>query len=366
MVKILVVSAAVAASLMFYLAEGQPLQSARQSPIPVQRDGMPSGKVGGLASASVADLTRKSDVVCVGIVSSLTANGTATVFSGGNSYTVDVKLATISVDRYVKGTDGPAITTEVYNAQNLDLEGQDVLVGQRGIFFLKDKSGTTYKPTLREFVFAPALATAPASGAQDVDGVMAELSQVVASSSASLADRQLAIYILGETLQLEYQAAAMSSLRDEAGKTASPVRVDAAVVLLQNDDVSAVDFVADRVLQTSPPLDGTTQQHINTALLGRLKNPLAIPALIRLLGSTDATVRRGAAASLRRTQSQGALEPLARTGLEDADQTVRYFAVMGLAELVGDYQHGPAITVYRQNESMYLDYWRTWRAGMFP
>jgi HEAT repeat protein len=142
--------------------------------------------------------------------------------------------------------------------------------------------------------------------------------------------------------------------------------VDAAVVLLQNDDVSAVDFVADRVLQTSPPLDGTTQQHINTALLGRLKNPLAIPALIRLLGSTDATVRRGAAASLRRTQSQGALEPLARTGLEDADQTVRYFAVMGLAELVGDYQHGPAITVYRQNESMYLDYWRTWRAGMFP
>lgn len=82
--RVFVGGAALAASLMFYLGEGQLLQPARQSPIPIQRDGMPSGKVGGLGSASDADLTRKSVVVCVGIVSSLTENGTATVFSGGN------------------------------------------------------------------------------------------------------------------------------------------------------------------------------------------------------------------------------------------------------------------------------------------
>jgi len=92
-----------------------------------------------------------------------------------------------------------------------------------------------------------------------------------------------------------------------------------------------------------------------------VKDPKATPVLVRLLRAPKANVRRGAASALRNIGGKEAIGPLVEA-LEDSDDEVVWSAIMGLAEITGDLDHGPGAQEEfkgKQKEN-YVNYWRNW------
>ena len=90
-----------------------------------------------------------------------------------------------------------------------------------------------------------------------------------------------------------------------------------------------------------------------------MKTEAAIPILVKLLSAADVEARRAAASSLRHTQSQAALGPLA-TALQDGDFEVRYLAVIGLAEITGQGEWRPLREDFKDNQERYIGHWQQW------
>ncbi|MFB3813064.1 MAG: HEAT repeat domain-containing protein [Terriglobales bacterium] len=92
-----------------------------------------------------------------------------------------------------------------------------------------------------------------------------------------------------------------------------------------------LEVVKDRLLN---PADTPHDLLGNAAgSLAGLRDPKAIPALTKLIEAKNSEINRGAAAALRQTGSTLALKPLARL-LDDNDALVRYYAVVGLGEII--------------------------------
>ena len=72
-------------------------------------------------------------------------------------------------------------------------------------------------------------------------------------------------------------------------------------------------------------------------------------------------MRQAAAHALRDTRSQRALAALI-LGLYNSDFEVRYYAVIGLAEITGTPQWRPLESDFKARESEYLTYWKSWGA----
>jgi HEAT repeat protein len=86
--------------------------------------------------------------------------------------------------------------------------------------------------------------------------------------------------------------------------------------------------------------------------------PQAVPLLTRLLVSSERMVRRAAASALSDVATASVMRPLARTALEDEDEEVRYFAVLGLARAAGE--PGPSLIRFKDKERALIDHWRSW------
>jgi HEAT repeat protein len=70
-------------------------------------------------------------------------------------------------------------------------------------------------------------------------------------------------------------------------------------------------------------------------ILGRLKDPTAVPTLVLALGDDDPAVRTQAASSLAAIDDRSAVEPLLETFQQDSDPWVREMAINALW-LIGD------------------------------
>lgn len=90
-----------------------------------------------------------------------------------------------------------------------------------------------------------------------------------------------------------------------------------------------------------------------------VRDPEAIPELSRLLLAQDVRIRRAAASALRHTAASDATAGLVRV-LSDSDSRVRYTAVIGLAEITGQYNWGPSIDLFEREGGRYLAHWKEW------
>jgi hypothetical protein len=70
-------------------------------------------------------------------------------------------------------------------------------------------------------------------------------------------------------------------------------------------------------------------------------------------------IRRGVAGALRRTKSPKAVNGLSRA-LEDPDSEVRYWGVVGLAELTEQNDWRPSEPAFKSDESKFLSHWKEW------
>jgi HEAT repeat protein len=81
--------------------------------------------------------------------------------------------------------------------------------------------------------------------------------------------------------------------------------------------------------------------------------------LVRLLKSPSAEIRSAAAEGLWRTRSQEAVVPLLSM-LVDPDAKVRYFSVVGLAEITGQLEWRPNPDDFAASGKNYVQHWIEW------
>jgi HEAT repeat protein len=191
------------------------------------------------------------------------------------------------------------------------------------------------------------------------DQVTVALGQVLTGAQVSDADLFVALDALGR-LRTDL---ARDTLRQALKTSSGNVHLDVARTLVARNDIAGLEPVEAALLHPS----GLSSNMISNLAgsLGGLKDPKSVPALKRLIETNNPYVVKGAAIALRQSGSGDALEPLSRL-LNNSDEQVRYYAVVGLGEITKQDEWTPAFDEFRDHEAKYLSYWRDWAASDFP
>jgi hypothetical protein len=284
-------------------------------------------------------LTNNADLIIIGRVNSISNGGRAT--------------ATLDIDKVVKGeADVRAVAFEFFpNRPSAYVRIQPELFG---MFFLKrNEAGGGYRildPTYPA-VIAPANAVLSKEGG--LERTVNVVGQVLLTSRAA-EDRRVAVRVLSSALT----ARATELLRQGAKDRDSVVRLQSISALLNRNDIETL-AIAERTLLNPPAgTESYLLDNISAALEG-IKDPRAIPALQRLLRSSNSRTRWGAVSALRQMRVMEAVEGLV-IALGDTNRDVRYEGVIGLAELTGQNDWAPDTESFASNEQKYLDHWKEW------
>jgi hypothetical protein len=308
----------------------------------------------------VAALTRDAHVIVVGQVISIREEERGNYQIRGNLITARRMRGLFHVNRVLKGKAGTELSFRFFlTDQFVGYEG--ITLNQFGTLFLRSTTeGYVFASPYHPFIIA-ARGNCVTSG-NDLARVIAELACVLRSSKAATRDQAQAIAALDSVKTPN----ASTVLRSATRKLPAPLNLYAATALLNRNDVSALPLV-ERAMQNSSILlvkdEGYYMEgHLGWALRD-ITNKAAIPALTRLLASTDVETRRGAASGLHNIGTMTAIKPLAKA-LRDSDWEVRWLAVMGLAKIAGPDKNGnswyPAYDEFKQNEQRYVDHWQEW------
>lgn len=98
---------------------------------------------------------------------------------------------------------------------------------------------------------------------------------------------------------------------------------------------------------------------LSYAILIGVKDERVVPSQAKLLGTSNIEVRRPAASALMHTSSTSSIDPLLNA-LNDPDFEVRYYSVVGLAEITGQTAWRPNIDDFKSDQGKYLNDWRDW------
>lgn len=148
------------------------------------------------------------------------------------------------------------------------------------------------------------------------------------------------------------------ALRQAATSADLPLQLGANAALLWRNDISAFSSAVAVLLNPPAGADKVLLRRLAASVEG-VSDAAAVPLLNRLIRARDAFLRRAAASALRHTAVDAAINPLLAV-LNDPDREVRYQAVIGLAELTGQYDWAPSIDLFQRDEQAYLSHWRTW------
>ncbi len=205
--------------------------------------------------------------------------------------------------------------------------------------------------------FYPSFPAVP--GTQKPEGdtftrVVAILAATLDSGLASENDQAVVIRALGR---------AQTSVSTEALLRASQntnrlVRISSMVELLQRDDTRVMTAAVDILSHPGDVPDYLIENLASGIAIG-VRKPDAIPLLGKLLTLQDVRVRRAAATALGNTQTFPATPKLA-LALDDPDFRVRFYAVIGFAEITRQTKWHPSEDEFREHEQKYLAHWKEW------
>ena len=300
-----------------------------------------------------------SDLVAIGRVISLTAGEHGRLRVYGSNVSGRPVAVVLTLDTLLKGARRDVVTCILPLADNAPAP-ELLEEGSYRIFFLKVTDDQTCAFTDPHH---PALTAVPVGAAPDapaVERLTRALVAVVDSAGLSRSDRSEAIRQLG---QMREASAVTALLRLLNGQDDS-LRPAAASALLRQNDLRGLPLTEQILLgnvRTASPFD-TMMALISVRMLA---NSSAVPALARLLDAPNPATRRVAATGLRNAKSRSAVRPLLRA-LDDDDFTVRYTAVMGLAEVTGELPNAPSIERFRRSPDRYVQFWKDWAARRGP
>jgi len=299
-------------------------------------------------------LTHDADVIVVGQVASVWDGGSATANTESPTTEGRSMIASLNVQKMIKGRiDGTVLSFDFFVPRKYSGYGK-IGTSQFGMFFLRKNANGDYIVVDPYYPFVIASRSATVSEGTDMDRVIAELAGILTTPGSSPEERRTAVFFLDQTRT----DAATNALRQAVRDKDTVVRLQAIAALLNRNDVSALGVAEDVLLHPSPNTDEYLRTNISIALEG-IKDSRAIPNLKSLLKAGDLQTRRGAAAALRHIGTSEAIEPLLAS-LNDSDRAVRYQAVIGLAEITGQFEWGPSVDLFQKDEQRYLTYWREW------
>jgi hypothetical protein len=201
--------------------------------------------------------------------------------------------------------------------------------------------------------------------------------QVLQSQTSTGGERVNAVFKLGQVSSEE----STNLLRQAARNQPAPVNLIAAANLLGRDDLLGLPLLENSLANSSQlnaSYSATSKSPMGisnsvTAIafqinlgsyLGRVKNPAALPALIRLMNSGNAEIRLGAVQGIRNINSPEIIDPLVK-GLDDPDPKVRKSCMWGLGLFLGRDErtygwHPPHYDSPQDEDQIYLDSFKTW------
>jgi HEAT repeats len=297
----------------------------------------------------------------------------------------------ISVDRALKGAGQNPPTAVSVRLDVSRPEFQSVIQRQYGIFFLRRTvvgEYTAVDPSHAVLVASPDKAAKPTGPTDLLGAVTRELAQVFLTPPATLTDPLTGIQnrVVGEPavqLQQIYLAAAeavrsipysaagaeLRRIAETGQVTARLWSLDCLFFMGDSDDLEALklnylDSVKSILIKPEPDLAPTVSDVANS-MEGHLKSPNAVPTLAALLHSSEVAVRRAAASVLSDIATQATIAPLATISLNDPDQNVRYYAVLGLATAT-ETGEAPAMDRFQKNETEIITRWRSWARFNVP
>jgi hypothetical protein len=319
-----------------------------------------SSMAGGAAAPvpvlDVRMLTADAHVIAVGAVEHVERQEfDALATPDGRTTTVQWMRARVRVDQILKGD--PTISTlEVRFAVDAPMGGSlgGLAEGAYEVVFLKrGKDGY-------EFVspYHPSVPTWPGGRGEGTDPeerVLRALTSVLLSSAPPHSLKRRTIHLLWG-IDHPVVVAGLDAALQDADLTLS---LTAAASLLAANQVRVLPVAEGVLLRDSVNMDPVLLHNLRVGISDGVRDPEAIPGLVRLSKATDAETRRVATAALAGTESMAAVPALARM-LDDDDFEVRIEAVRGLAVLSGQRNLTPSWDSFRQEESRYTEPLRAW------
>jgi hypothetical protein len=303
-------------------------------------------------------LCDSADIIVVGHVQSVRMTKSTSIDLAGNYVPANVMSGEIVVDKVLKGDPlGNRLpfhfVLPVSPAGGMGYAG--VPSNSYRLVFLK-RSDEDYDIASPYYPSFPAVPVPSVNGDDVADRVIAELAAVIESNNIPAQER---VKLLFELQQVDTPIF-RKALKNALGSDDRTVRLSAAGALLERNDLAGLEVGKQALLNPPPNVPVYIVRNLSSSISRGVTDTRAIPGLGQILRSApDAESRRAAAAALRKTGSASAKNFLL-AALDDRDLEVRYYAVIGLAEITGQSEWRPLMDEYKSNEQRYLLHWQDW------
>ncbi|HEY3414330.1 MAG TPA: hypothetical protein VGM51_14930 [Armatimonadota bacterium] len=298
------------------------------------------GIVGGLLN--LKSQAGQVDIICVGRVAGATAPPQRA--DGSGSPPVD-----FIVERVMKG--------ELRPGDRIQIAGHDVISSEHTLVLLS-RQGGSYAFARLVFTTMPVSATVRTPYVKQPD-VLANLRWEIVNSLQDAAPAVVqAALSQGALLTKQDAATYVKPLASNANVTTRAMALSVCLKVCDEAPVAESVKLVLGELSVARPSAGWGVFLLRNALLEvRIKGD-QVPLFASSLTSPSTEARWFASYMLRLSLCNEAV-PLLKSALDDADSSVRYNGVMGLAELTKDHDgHGPAYEIFLKDERPYLTYWR--------
>jgi hypothetical protein len=309
----------------------------------------------GVSALDLDTLTHDSDLIVVGQVMSVHKVDTTHVTVFSQEYRAQVLAGLVHVDRILKGAVPSQTVSFRFYVPETFVGWQSVTPNTYAALFFKSGVNGELEFTNPYYPSVPALPGSSTSGATAIDQVLETLQAVIYAPNGTLNQKMTALQVMS------YSKSGTSTalLRSALNHPEEYLRLEAATALVERNDSSGLTLIVNALMQEPSRIPDGMRQSLAANIATWLTDPKAVPGLARLLKSASAETRRAATEGLWRTHSQEAIVPLLSV-LNDADAKVRYFSVVGLAEITGQLEWRPNTDNFNANPRKYLDHWNDW------
>lgn len=303
----------------------------------------------------VSELERASSVIVIGYIDRIEDVGPARIQTDNGALAGRARLAHVMVQQVVKGAGTFSVDVR-FVVPDAQIGYDSPAAGDEYRMFFLRGDAAPYSFTSPYYTSVAAASSLRLTATDPVDRMFQAFGQIATDAQQPSAAREQALYNLSDS----NNPVARSSLRRAFTDNDRGIRVAAATALLASGDVSALAFAVDA-------LSGRTSDAGDDALAGLaiaighggVKDPAAVPALVRLLTEGNIGGRRAAARALRLMRPSNATKGLL-AALDDSDPEVRYSAVATLAEVAGQLKWLPSVDNFSSNEAPFIEHWRAW------